>query len=99
MEEGSTALLVMLAVLPLPGLVGVVGYRLTSHGTVRLWPFAPAAVLALLFTVTALDLALATGPNDAPIPVVPFLTGFFLPFVTLGCGLVSFVAIRPQRSS
>ena len=62
----------------------------------RLWPFTPAVALALLFTFTVL--ALASTADEAPIPVIPFAAGFFLPFVTLACGLISFVAVRPDGS-
>lgn len=91
----GTAKITVAAFIPLVGLLPVIVYGWVSLDRVHLWPYVPLALAAIGFARSMIDLAVAAArePDGAFIPLIPVTVGFIQPWLALGGGSISFIAV------
>ena len=91
----GTAKFAVAAFMPLLGLLMVLVYGWFTRDRVQLWPYVPFALAGIAFAWSMIDLAVAAArePDGAFIPLIPVTVGFIQPWLALGGGLISFIAV------
>lgn len=87
---------------PLIGLFIVVIYVRRCRDWSQFGPYLPFALVAAVFAVSMLDLAMTMprdGSADATIPFIQGISGFMQAWLALGAGLTSFFGRAPARKS